>query len=330
MGEYDDRSPEERQEDWAARLQPIYAVRDDSPTPQPATPPPHMRLRRRIPKRGWRKWVFWLLLLPLMACSGLLVIYVILPPSPLDVLILGLDARQGEGYVTRTDSIMLLGVRPRTLSLNLLSVPRDLFISVPNYGQHRVNTINVLGEQEREGYGPTLLAASFKASFDVQPDRYIRMNFSAFEQLVDAVGGLRIDVPRAIVDTQYPTENYGVMTIRFEAGMQHMDGKTALIYARTRHADDDYGRAARQQQVLSALAVRMANPLNWGALTWVFYQNVDTNLSPFDLALYAPPIMFGSPRIDRLVIDRDYILAGGQGAVPNYDKLAEWIQPRFD
>ncbi len=343
----DYRTSDERSEDWEGRFQPMYPIpRQDAPAPPDPAPPsvapahapqpsPPQALYRPVPRRRRSRRTriaLMVLLAPLLLCALSGIVYVILPPPPVDVLILGVDARPGEGYVTRTDTIMLLGVRPRTMGVNLLSIPRDLFITVPGYGSQRINTVNVLGEMDTPGTGPELLSASIAASFDIQPDKYARVNFDAFVQLVDAVGGVTIDVPRPIVDYQYPTQNYGTMTVEFQPGRQHMDGETALIYARTRHADDDYGRAERQQQVIAALTRKLANPFNWGAAVTVIIRNVDTNMNPLEMALYAPPVLLrgGTGTIDRLVIDREYISPGAGGAVPNYDKLAPWLDGRFD
>jgi LCP family protein required for cell wall assembly len=335
----DERTPEQRQEDWVGRMQPMYPVQEEGQTGeavQPVLPvekkpgPPRLpqavrqRQRGRFPRLLRRVGVGVAVAVGLMAAITL-----VLPP--LDLLVLGVDARPGEGYVTRTDSIMVLGVQPRRARLNLLSLPRDLFINVPGYSaSQRINTINVLGEMDEAGTGPDLLAASIEQSFGVGPDRYVRLNFDAFVGVVDAVGGLRINVPKAIVDYQYPTADYGTMTVRFEAGWQRMDGETALIYARTRHADDDYGRAERQQQVVTALARKLANPINWVPAGVAVSRNVDTNMNPIEMGLYAPAVMVGSLNMQRLVVNRDYILPGAQGAVPNYEKLGPWLDGRFD
>jgi LCP family protein required for cell wall assembly len=261
---------------------------------------------------------------------GTLLFYVLLPPPPLDLLILGLDARPGETYATRTDAIMIMGIQPQSLRTSLLSIPRDIFIQVPNYGSQRINTINVLGEQDAAGQGVPLIQQSIAQSFDLQTDRYVKLNFQAFVALVDAVGGVTIDVPKAITDYQFPTANGGTMVASFDPGVQTMDGERALIYARTRHADDDYQRAGRQQQVLSALAGKLVNPLHWGAAIRIVNQNMETNLNLIDMARYAPAIVLHGGQFETLVIDREYILPGSNGAVPNYDKLAPWIDERFD
>lgn len=289
------------------------------------------RIRR---PRGCLQWGIAILvgvpLFVLSLCALTLVIYVLFPPAPMDILVLGVDAREGEGYVTRTDSIMLVGVQPAKRDVNLLSIPRDLFISVPEYGRQRINTINVLGEMDNPGSGPDLLKQSVDLSFGIRPERYARLNFQAFEDLIDAVGGVTIDVDRAITDYSYPTEDFGTMVVEFEVGRQHMDGETALIYARTRHSDDDYFRAGRQQQVVSAFTRKLTNPLVWPAVLDVLLSNVDTDLNLFDLIAIAPAVLMDSGGIDRLVITREYIRPIEGGAAPDYELLNPWLEGRFD
>ncbi|MBZ0299199.1 MAG: LCP family protein [Anaerolineae bacterium] len=279
-------------------------------------------LLRRLRKK--RYWPFLLLL-------GLAILYFVFPPPHTDILVLGIDGRAGEGWAARADSIMLVGIEPRSLGVSMMSIPRDLSVEVPWYGLQRVNTVNMLGEMEDGNTGPALMKAAVAQSFGVTPERYVRLNFSGFVGLVDAVGGVTIDVTHPIVDYNYPTEDFGVKTVEFEIGVQHMDGERALIYARTRYADDDYRRAERQQQVVSALLGRMINPLAWPAVAGVLSQSVDTDLSAWDLLTLAPAVLIGGGRADRLVIDRDLITATAEGvAVPDYEQLAPWVQAHFD
>ncbi len=331
-------------DDWGGRFQPMTPITDATPRESKSPPTqPHQnpvspraqRPKRHARRRLWSrpKWQLALmaLLSPLVLCIGGLLLYVLFPPPPANILLLGLDARAGEGYATRTDAIMLLGVQPRRLRVSALSIPRDLFIDVPGYGSQRINTVNVLGELQETGYGPALLGDGLAESFGVRPTYYMRLNFDAFVQVVDAVGGIHVNVPRLIVDNNYPTRDYSTRSVRFEPGVHHLDGEMALAYARTRYADDDYGRAERQQQVVRALMRKLINPLNWGATAVVASQNMDTNMNPIQMMLYAPPmIVSGSTgTFDRLVIDREYIVGGTNGAIPNYEKLRPWIESRF-
>jgi LCP family protein required for cell wall assembly len=97
----------------------------------------------------------------------------------------------------------------------------------------------------------------------VRVDYTAQINFDGFVQVIDALGGITIDVPKHIVDYAYPTANYGTMQVEFQPGPQQMDGQTALIYARTRHADSDFDRSKRQQQVLRAIVAELQQR-GWG------------------------------------------------------------------
>ncbi len=286
---------------------------------------------RRGCRAHWRWLLFLLVMTPVFCCGWSLLIYLIFPPPPTDILILGLDSRAGEGASARTDSIMLLGIIPAQLQASLLSMPRDLFIDVPGYGSQRINTINLLGEQDAPGSGPALLAASIQATFGVDVDRYVRLDFQGFVRLIDAVGGVTIDVERAIIDNAYPTEDGGTMSIRFDPGLQHMDGERALIYARTRHTDDDYQRAARQQQIISALAGRLFNPLVWPGALAALGSSVETDLTIGDMLSLSLPILANRGRFDQLVIDREWIVGSAQShAMPNLERLIPWLRSRFN
>lgn len=304
-------------------------VRGPAPRQLHASKAPPRRRRRR----GCLMVGFVGFLISLLGCVASFALYVVFPPAPIDVLVLGVDVRPGEAQanITRTDSIMLAGIDPADMRLSLLSIPRDVFIQVPNYGLQRINAVNVLGELEEDGRGRELLAESIALNFQIQPDRYAMLNFQAFTALIDAVGGVDIEVEKVIVDYAYPTEDYGTRELRFDPGWQHMDGETALAYARTRHADNDYYRAGRQQQVVEALARKLLNPLHWPAAMTVIAANVETNLSPIDILQMVPPVLVSGGNFDQLVIDQDYLLSNGDGtASPYYDKIREWTDGRFD
>jgi LCP family protein required for cell wall assembly len=285
--------------------------------------------RRRFP-RGCVWALFAAVIIPVFLCGLSLVAYLIFPPPPLNILVVGVDGRGNEGFLSRTDSIMLLNVDTRRLRVNVLSLPRDLFIDTPGYGLQRINTINMLGEQQQKGSGPELLSAAIQQSFGVHVDRYVRLNFESFVNLIDSVGGVWVDVDRTIVDEAYPTEDYGTIRVRFDAGVQYMDGERALIYARTRHADDDYHRASRQQQVLGALLARLVNPARWPPALRVLNGSIDTNLTALDFLSTAPPVMLNINRFDQLVIDPRYSVGTKEGhALPNYQLLDQWLQGRL-
>lgn len=259
------------------------------------------------------------------SCATWLLIYTLFPPPHSNILVMGLDSRPGEGYVTRSDSIMVIGVNPKETDIALLSIPRDLFISVPAYGLERINTVNMLGELENPGYGPELLKDSLLLSFGITIDTYVRLDFRAFEAMIDAVDGIDIDVPYTIIDNAYPTDDYGTRTVHFDPGMQHMDGAIALVYARTRHSDDDYRRAERQQQVFQAFTRKLVNPLYWPGVLGAVQSHTNGDLSVIDIIQTVPALLLSAGQFEQLVIDREYIRPGEYGAVPDYSKLAPWL-----
>lgn len=214
--------------------------------------------------------------------------------SPPTVLILGIDRRPDEGGPTRSDSMILLGFNRETQEAAILSIPRDLWVEVPGVGPQRINTATFFGyDAEDPTAAPRLAVRTVAASFGLPVDRFLLLDFQTFVRLVDALGGVEVDVPKPITDTQYPTPDYGVTTIHFDAGRQVLDGERALIYVRTRHADDDFGRARRQQQVVQALAQRLLQPSTWPRLPaayQVLQEGVITDLQLADLLALLPVV----------------------------------------
>lgn len=185
------------------------------------------------------------------------------------ILIVGVDERpeyREEGV--RSDTLMLAHVNMFEGWVNLLSIPRDSQIELPDIGTTKINVAYGRGYEQAEtryGVGTTpqqggmASAAQAVEQFCDSYGRGIRIhhiaqvNFAGFVEIIDAMGGISIDVPKHIIDDEYPTPNFGTMTVEFQPGPQEMDGATALIYARTRHADSDFHRAQRQQQVVQAI-----------------------------------------------------------------------------
>ena len=141
------------------------------------------------------------------------------------VLVMGLDKRPDEsGSVFRTDSMMLVSLDPQSNSIGILSIPRDLYVEVPNAGLHRVNAAYVIGELEQPGGGPTLARQTVQYNFGIRVNEFVTVDFNTFISIIDAVGGVDIEVPRDIVDYAYPTMNYGTEVFQVSAGWQNMDG----------------------------------------------------------------------------------------------------------
>ncbi|MEF3273797.1 MAG: LCP family protein [Chloroflexus sp.] len=192
--------------------------------------------------------------------------------SPLlgaNILIVGVDLRRDrpeEGI--RSDTLMLVRIDGIGGWANLLSIPRDTQVDLPHLGPRKINAAYAYGylhADEIYGTGTTAEQGGMGYAADavsrfldlerrgLRVDYIVQIDFDGFAALIDALGGITVDVPRRIVDDAYPTPDYGMMRVTFEPGPQRMDGERALIYARTRHADSDFGRTERQQQVVQAM-----------------------------------------------------------------------------
>jgi len=205
---------------------------------------------------------------------------------PLSVLLLGIDRRADESGPTRSDSIILLGSQADGAGAAMLSIPRDLWVDIPGVGEQRINTALFFGHDPADaGAGPRLAMRTVQQELGRPVDRYLLLDFATFVRAVDALGGVEVDVPATIVDTEYPTPDYGITTVRFDPGVQTMDGERALVYVRTRHSDGDFSRSARQLQVIQALAAKAMRPESWPRLPElmrVLRAGVVTDLTPGD------------------------------------------------
>ncbi|MBX0328988.1 LCP family protein [Oscillochloris sp. ZM17-4] len=186
-----------------------------------------------------------------------------------NLLLIGVDARPDhpeEGV--RSDTLILARLDAAGRWVSLLSIPRDTQVELPDVGTTKINVAYGQGfARAAELYGPdtspeqggmALAAQTVERFLDLRRhgmrvDYTAQVNFDGFAGVIDALGGVTVDVPTLIVDDEYPTPDFGTMRVEFQPGPQRMDGARALIYARTRHADSDFGRAERQQQVLRAI-----------------------------------------------------------------------------
>ncbi len=178
-----------------------------------------------------------------------------------NILLLGTDERPDEFSPPRTDTIILLSFNPNTGTAGMISMPRDLWVPIPGLNTTtKINTAYMLGEMRGYPGGGAQLVKDTVSSFIGRPvDYFVRVNFDGFREIIDLIGGVTVEVPYTIHDEEYPTADYGVETFHLDAGIQRLDGDTALKYARTRHGDSDYGRARRQQDIIRSVAQQVTD-----------------------------------------------------------------------
>lgn len=178
--------------------------------------------------------------------------------SPTTILLLGTDLGPGREDTGRADAIVLLRTDPDEHRISLLSIPRDLRVEIPGYGPDKVNAAYA--------FGGTKLAIDTVESVTGVPVNHVAVvDFSTFGELIDALGGVTVDVPRRIVSNRFDCPYASVARCerwqgwQFPKGKQELDGRRALVYARIRENqldpnESDITRGGRQQQVVQAIA----------------------------------------------------------------------------
>jgi polyisoprenyl-teichoic acid--peptidoglycan teichoic acid transferase len=194
--------------------------------------------------------------------------------TPSDILLLGTDHADQAGHESaqRSDSIMLLRTDPSRHRISYLSIPRDLRVPIPGLGDSKVNAAMQSG-------GPALAIKTIQSYTGLPINHVIVVDFARFKEVIDAIGGITVNVPEPIIskfDCPYPTETRCSRWDgwRFAKGPQHMDGKRALIYSRVRKnslnaADTDVTRTARQQEVLQAMLSKMTRVTTLAKLPFI-------------------------------------------------------------
>ena len=214
-------------------------------------------------------------------------------------LLIGSDLRPGSSF--RTDTMVIVIVRPSAGQVSLISVPRDLWVSIPGWENQRINTAYQHGiSVDYPGGGPGLLKDTIQYNLGIRIDHTAMVDFDGFRQIIDTLGGVDVPVSCAytdwrLIDPSYDPENENNWHLYTTGpGLVHMDGDLALWYARSRQKSNDFDRGRRQQEVLRAL---FTQALNKDTLSHIpelyndFKETVVTDLGLGDilqLAVYAP------------------------------------------
>lgn len=240
------------------------------------------RLRRTRPRRRRRRMITWVLLfillfvpafgfaavrgwVPTAAIDVVARLFIGRQPGavpwngrqPVNILVMGLQVG-GASTSPLTDSMMVVSYDPGTESISMLSIPRDLWVEIPENGSGRIN------EAFQDG-GAGLAMLTVQQNLGIPVNYYALVSYDAFEKLIDDVGGITVDVPREMDDPTFPAaDEIHYEPFHISKGIHHLNGHDALRYARSRHDDPlgDMGRADRQQQVIVALKEQMLKPAN--------------------------------------------------------------------
>jgi len=268
----------------------------------------------------------------------------------INILLLGMGGVGHDGPFL-TDTMMLASIKPSTKQVALISIPRDLAVQIPGYGERKINHANSFGEDKEKDWGGAFATEVVEKTFDIKIPYYIRMDFKAFEEVIDEVGGVTVHVDKTFTDYMYPAANEEYQTVSFKAGSQTMEGSTALIFARSRHGNNgegsDFARAKRQQKIILALKEKvlsfstLTNPVRIQRIMDSLEKHMTTNMA-FDelITLVKMARDFNHPEIKNLILDTSvggYLknVTGVDGALlapvsGNFDSINNAIQHIFE
>jgi len=284
-----------------------YGQLRDRPAPAPAAPPQTLAPRRR--KRS-----HWLRNLILLAVAYLVVAVATtvepigipftsarvsapfpggapllfgLPNRPFVVLVVGLDKRPTETGPSRTDTVLLLRIDPGSKKAAFLSIPRDSMMQVPmpggSYTRDRINTAYVYNWSSKDkSAAPEALANTIERNLGIKVDYYVIFDQRSAEGLIDAMGGVTIDNPKAFGQQDYSDDDVNVVPQEFTEGKLKLNGYEAVAYGRIRQGSTDFDRIVRQQRVGSALIRSAASPMSLLRLPSIYREykkTVDSDMS---------------------------------------------------
>jgi len=212
----------------------------------------------------------------------------------INILLMGMG---GEGHKGKylTDTIMLVSINPQTYESAMFSIPRDLYVKIPDSGGihtkiNAVYTYEIRNEQSSAGESFASMKKVIKEVTGQDVNYYVALNFEGFIQIIDELGGIDVEVADDIYDPSYPGPNYSYETFELSKGFHHLDAETALKYARVRHIKGgDFGRAQRQQQVIASAKRKafslktIANPAKIASIMEVLGENCKTDIQLAEL-----------------------------------------------
>ncbi|MDD4601391.1 Transcriptional regulator LytR [bioreactor metagenome] len=196
-----------------------------------------------------------------------------------NILVMGVDQRDGD--VGRSDTMFVVTVDTKTKSVSMLSIPRDTRVRIPGNGWDKINHAYAEG-------GHKLTQQAVEGLMGIPIDYYVKINFNGFQKIVDAVGGVDIDVEKRMY-YEDPYDGDGLV-INLKPGVQHMDGETAIQYVRYRDAEGDIGRIQRQQKFIKAMFNEVASPsviTKIPALIREVGATIETDLSTSEMVNFA-------------------------------------------
>lgn len=238
--------------------------------------------------------------------------------KPANILLVGVDdnydvqGRKIKNQRTRTDTLMLVTLRPKKHSLHVLSIPRDTQVLIPGYGTEKINAAHAIGGIDRT-------KQVVESLLDIEVDHAVEVSLRGAIQFLDELGGVDVFVENRM----HYQDKTAKLLIDLKPGMQHLDGRTAVGFARFRHdALGDIGRVARQQTLLHALEQKLVSPVNWWRLPKLASAAGQLFKSDFAAGDYASLANFAKnrPAVSYTTLPGDFGYHGYW--IPNHGRIA--------
>ena len=296
------------------QFQPIRVPKQKAPVRRPPSPV----LRR---KKGPWGCLAVLMLLPILA---VFLVYFFLPART-NILILGIDRAPEGTDASRTDTNIVLSINPLRPIVNMLSIPRDLWVNIPDEGENRINTAHFFAEANEPGSGPRASMQTIRENFGIPIDYYVRIRFDGVKEIVEAMGGLNIELPEAMSG--------------YEAGTHLLDGDQALAFVRDRSGSDDFFRMQRGQLAVKAMVKQSLKPSNWPklpAVAMAAMKTMDNNIPVWQMPRIGLAVARAAltDRINNQTITREMVTPfttseGAMVLLPNWDLINPLLMELF-
>jgi LCP family protein required for cell wall assembly len=244
-------------------------------------------------------------------------------------LVIGLDRRPDGSGPALADTLVLVVLDEASQHVGLVSIPRDLYVDIPDAGTDRINTVYQVARRSKRD-PLELLRRVVEDTLKLPVEHALALDLGVFERAVDAVGGVDVQVPCAIRDNFVDSRSEGGhRLLDLDPGPRHLDGVTAAMYVRSRHGRSDFHRARRQQAVLLGVQHSLAGlgVLKLPELWQSFEASVETDMRRIELlALARRALSLDPSRLHGLVIGAEHVQGmrtpdGKSVLIPDYEAI---------
>ena len=283
---------------------------------------PQPTQRQRGTRRVFRSGC--LVFLGLLVAFLFISLVYLLVPFRTNLLVLGIDRVPEGSNLGRSDTNIMVTVKPLGPYIGMLSIPRDLWVSIPGIGENRINTAHFFAEGQIPGSGPAAAMETIQLNFGIPVKYYVRLKFDGIVGIVDALGGIDIELDAPMAG--------------LPVGEHHLSGEQSLVFVRDRQGSDDFFRMKQGQFLITELFEQIIQPVSWPRIPAViaaFNKSIDTNLPVWVWPRLAFALLRAGPGgVDNHILDREYVSSsvtseGAQVLIPQWSLIEPLVNEIF-